>query len=207
MADTRDVTRLVVLRHGQTEWSLSGRHTGRSDIPLTQEGRRQAAAAASRLEGLAFDRVWTSPLSRTTETARLAGLHDAEPRNDLAEWDYGEYDGRTTVEIREGRPGWEIFRDGVVGGESIEEVTERVDRVIEDARSIAGDVLVVSHGHLSRVLTARWLGLDASHGRTFSISPASLSILGWKRELPVVLRWNDACHLEEEWSSQAVFPD
>ena len=207
MGDSSHVTRLVVLRHGQTEWSLSGRHTGRSDIPLTDEGRRQAAAAAFRLDGLAFERVWTSPLSRTTETARLAGLHDAVPREDLAEWDYGEYDGRTTAEIREERPGWEIFRDGVVGGESIEDVTERVDRVIEDARSISGDVLVVSHGHLSRVLTARWLELDASYGRTFAISPASLSMLGWKRELPVVLRWNDACHLEEEWCSHAVFPE
>ena len=207
MEDTRDVTRLVVLRHGQTEWSLSGRHTGRSDIPLTQEGGRQAAAAAFRLSGLDFERVWTSPLSRTTETARLAGFHDADPRDDLAEWDYGEYDGRTTAEIRRERPGWEIFRDGVVGGETIEQVTERVDHLIEDARSITGDVLVVSHGHLSRILTARWLGLDASHGRTFSISPASLSMLGWKRELPVVLRWNDACHLEEEWCSHAVFPE
>ncbi len=200
-------TRLVILRHGETQWSLSGQHTGLTDLPLLEEGRSQAASVRSRLSTLAFERVATSPLRRAAETAALAGFADAEPDSDLVEWDYGAYEGLTTTQIRSQRPGWEIFRDGVPDGESLQAVAERADRVVEWAKLAAGDVLVVSHGHFSRILTARWLGLPADHGRTFAMSPAAMSMLGWKREVPVVLRWNDACHIEDEWCSHAVFPD
>jgi probable phosphoglycerate mutase len=174
---------------------------------LTAAGRAQAASVTSRLSPLDFGMVWTSPLKRAVETASLAGFDDAGRDPDLVEWDYGTYDGLTTTEIRKRRPGWEIFRDGVMAGEALAHVAERADRVIERVRALDGDALVVSHGHFSRVLTARWLGLAAENGRTFAMSPASLSMLGHKREVPVVLRWNDACHIEDEWCSHSVFPE
>ena len=200
-------TRLVILRHGETEWSLSGQHTGLTDLPLLEEGRTQAASARSRLATLEFGRIATSPLRRAADTAALAGFTDAERQPDLVEWDYGGYEGRTTADIRTERPGWEIFRDGVPDGETLCSVAERADRIVEWAREADGDVLVVSHGHFSRILTARWLGLPPEQGRAFAMSPAAMSMLGWKREVPVVLRWNDACHIEDEWCSHAVFPD
>lgn len=204
---SRMPTRLVILRHGQTEWSLSGQHTGSTDLPLSDEGRAQATSVRSRLATIAFERVATSPLRRAAETAALAGFPDATQHGDLIEWDYGAYEGLTTAQIREDRPGWEIFTDGVPGGESMSSVAQRADRIVEWAREVEGDVLAVSHGHFSRVLTARWLGLPPEQGRTFAMSPAAMSMLGWKREVPVVLRWNDACHIEDEWCAHAVFPD
>ena len=200
-------TRLVVLRHGQTEWSLSGQHTGLTDFPLLEEGRAQAVSVRSRLASLAFTRVTTSPLRRAAETAALAGFPEADPHGDLVEWDYGACEGLTTAQIREERPGWEIFRDGVPEGESLSSVAQRADRIVEWARDAEGDVLVVSHGHFSRILTARWLELPPEQGRTFAISPAAMSMLGLRVSNPVVLRWNDACHIEDEWCSHAVFPD
>lgn len=200
-------TRLVVLRHGQTEWSLSGQQTGLKDFPLLDEGRAQAVSVRSRLASLAFTRVTTSPLRRAAETAALAGFPEADPHGDLVEWDYGACEGLTTAQIREERPGWEIFRDGVPEGESLSSVTQRADRIVEWARDAEGDVLVVSHGHFSRILTARWLELPPEQGRTFAISPAAMSMLGLRVSNPVVLRWNDACHIEDEWCSHAVFPD
>jgi probable phosphoglycerate mutase len=200
-------TRLVILRHGETEWSLSGQHTGLTDLPLTAAGRTQAASVASRLAALEFRSTSTSPLQRATETATLAGFDRARRDPDVIEWDYGAYEALTTAEIRVRRPGWEIFRDGVPGGETIQQVAERADRVITRVRQDDGDALVISHGHFSRILAARWLGLPPEQGRTFAMSPAALSMLGYKREVPVILRWNDACHIEDDWCAHSVFPD
>ena len=181
-----------LVRHGETEWARLGRHTGRTDIPLTPLGREQAASVAARLAGRPFARVLSSPLSRALDTARLAGFADrVETREDLVEWDYGADEGRTTPEIRLDRPGWSIWGDGPRAGETIDEVAARVDRVIADARDQPGDVLVFAHGHVLRVLAARWLDLDAASGRLFALSTATLSILGWEREAPVIERWND----------------
>lgn len=195
------------MRHGETDWSRSGRHTGLSDIVLTREGRDQAESARSRLKSMRLRSVWTSPLMRARETASLAGFPDALVSPDLVEWDYGSYEGRTALDIRNDAPGWEIFRDGAPNAEPLSSVARRADRVVAAVRDEEGDVLVVSHGHMLRVLAARWLGLDPQFGRTFAAGPASLSVLGWKRDTPVVLRWNDACHLEDEWCDHALFPD
>jgi probable phosphoglycerate mutase len=183
---------VVLVRHGQTEWSLSGQHTGKTDIPLTEEGERQAHALGARLSGWQFARVLTSPLSRALETCRLAGLGDqAEVTDDLREWDYGEYEGRRTADIREERPGWDLWVDGVVGGEAVDEVGRRADRVIEAARSAEGDVALFAHGHILRVIGARWIGLPPSDGRLLALSTASISVLGWERETAVLERWNE----------------
>ena len=182
---------VVLVRHGETEWSLGGRHTGRTDIPLTERGRLQAEAVGAALMGREFALVLTSPLGRAAETCRLAGFGDrAERRDELMEWDYGDYEGRTTPEIRVERPGWSLWRDGVPGGETSEEVGARVGRLIAEARSAPGDVLLFAHGHLLRVLTARWLGLEPAEGRLFALDPATLSILGYERETPVIRLWN-----------------
>ena len=183
---------VVLVRHGQTEWSVSGQHTGTTDIPLTDEGRRHAEALGGRLAAWSFARVLTSPLARAFDTCRLAGLGDgAQPTDDLREWDYGEYEGRRTVDIREERPGWVLWRDGVPGGETAEQVGLRADRVIDVARSAGGDVALFAHGHVLRVIGARWIGLPPDHGALLALSTASISVLGWERETAVIERWNE----------------
>jgi len=184
-------SRMVLLRHGATEWSLSGQHTGRTDIPLLDLGREQARAAGDLLREMTFAQVLTSPLQRARETCALAGF-DGEPEPDLLEWDYGTYEGLTSAEIREERPGWDLWFDGVVEGESAADVGRRVDRVVERARLAQGDTLCVAHGHVLRVLTARWLGLPPIGGRLFALGTATVSILGWERDTPVVTLWNDS---------------
>jgi broad specificity phosphatase PhoE len=182
-------SRIVLLRHGATEWSVSGQHTGRSDIPLLDEGREQARSAGQLLRPLTFAQVLTSPLQRAAETCALAG-YDGETEPDLMEWDYGAYEGLTTPEIRVDRPGWSLWADGVVDGERAADVGRRADRVITRARQAGGDVLCVAHGHILRVLTARWLVLPPAAGRLFFLGAGSVSILGWEHETPVVEAWN-----------------
>jgi broad specificity phosphatase PhoE len=182
---------VVLARHGETEWSKGLRHTGSTDIPLTEEGCRQAERVGEALRGRSFALVLTSPLQRAAETCRLAGFGDvAQTREDLLEWDYGDYEGRRTAEIREEVPGWTIFRDDAPNGETAEQVGARVDRLLEEVRTVEGDVLLFAHGHLLRVLTARWLGLDARDGRLFALDPATVSILGHERETSVLRLWN-----------------
>jgi probable phosphoglycerate mutase len=185
---------VVLVRHGETEWARLGRHTGRTDIPLTEEGRAQAELAGRRLAGREFALVLTSPLSRAADTCRLAGFAaHCETTDDLLEWDYGEYEGRRTVDIRGERPGWTLWADGVPGGETAAQVGARADNVIARASEADGDVLLFAHGHLLRVLGARWLNLEPTGGRLFALSPATLSVLGYERETRVFLRWNDIC--------------
>jgi probable phosphoglycerate mutase len=186
MADPRSV---VLVRHGATEWSVSGKHTGRSDIPLTDDGLAQARALAPQLAGWRFAAVLTSPLARAAVTCREAGL-EGEPDEDLVEWDYGDHEGRTTPEIRVDDPGWTIWRGSVPGGETIEQVAARVDRVIARLADVDGDVALVSHGHLLRVLAARWLGLDPSVGAGLILDTGTLSILTTERETPAIRLWN-----------------
>lgn len=184
---------VVLVRHGETEWSRSGRHTGVTDLPLTAEGRRQAEALRGRLAGRRFALVLSSPLSRALDTCRLAGLGDrVQPRDDLREWDYGEYEGKTTAEIRAGRPEWYLFADGCPGGEDAGAVGARVDRVIAEMRSSSGDVALFGHGHCLRVLAARWLELAPADGGRFALSTATLSVLGYERGRPVLWLWNEA---------------
>jgi broad specificity phosphatase PhoE len=182
-------SRMVLLRHGATEWSQNGQHTGRTDIPLLDLGREQAKAAGDLLRGMTFAQVFTSPLRRASTTCALAGF-EGHPEPDLMEWDYGAYEGQTTAQICGGRPGWTLWNDGVVDGERVADVGRRVDRVIERARQVDGDTLCVAHGHVLRVLTARWLGLPPVAGRLFVLYTGSVSILGWDRKSPVVLNWN-----------------
>jgi broad specificity phosphatase PhoE len=185
------VAEIVLIRHGETEWSRDGRHTGSIDIPLTDEGRRQAELVGSWLAGRAFDRVLTSPLSRALETCRLAGFGErAEPREELLEWDYGEYEGLTTPQIRERRPDWYLWRDGCPGGETGADVGRRADRVVGELREADGDAALFAHGHVLRVLTARWLELDPEKGALFALATATLSVLGWERETAVIKVWN-----------------
>jgi probable phosphoglycerate mutase len=187
---------LWLVRHGETEWARLGRHTGRTDVPLTDTGRDQARALGRRLAGHAFAVVMTSPLSRAAETAALAGFGDAaivDP--DLQEWDYGALEGRLTTDIRDDYPGWSIWTGPWPKGETADEVATRADRVIARAREAPGDVLVFAHGHLLRVLAARWLALPPASGGLFALTTATLSILGWERETAVIEAWNEACHL------------
>jgi broad specificity phosphatase PhoE len=182
---------IVLARHGETEWSRDRRHTGRTDIPLTENGRRQAAVLRDAFAGRRFARVLSSPLSRALETCREAGLGDqAELTADLCEWDYGEYEGITTAEIREGRPGWYLWRDGCPGGETAGDVGRRVDRVLDSLDGMDGDAAVFAHGHVLRVLTARWLGLGPENGALFKLDTGTLSELGYERETRVITRWN-----------------
>lgn len=184
---------LWLLRHAATEWSGNGRHTGcRSDIPLTEEGRSAARRLATVLGGISFDLVLASPLQRTLETARLAGLGDAmriEP--DLREWDYGDLEGLTTPQIRERYPQWTIWSGPIPGGESPDAVAARARRVIDRIRGVGGRVALVSHGHFSRVFTATWLGLDPREGSCFALDTGTYSILGWEHEYPTMRRWNE----------------
>jgi broad specificity phosphatase PhoE len=183
---------LVLIRHGETEWSRERRHTGRTDVALTEHGRAQARHIATAVESFDFTHVYASPLSRALETARLVGL-DPEIEPDLREWDYGRYEGITTAEIRTTDPGWSVWTHPVLDGESIDDVSARVDRLLARLLRLDGDVALVAHAHLLRVLGARWLGLDAVEGRRFALDTATISILGWERENRVVLRWNDPC--------------
>jgi probable phosphoglycerate mutase len=186
--------RVVLVRHGQTEWSRDGRHTGsRSDPPLTDAGREAARALAPRLAGWPFALALTSPLQRAAETARLAGLESVEVEPDLREWDYGDYEGLTTPQIRERAPGWTIWVGGCPGGESIEQVAARVDRVIGRIRADLGPdqtAALVAHGHVLRVLAARWLDAPPDAGRWLALDTASLSGLGWERDTAVLWYWN-----------------
>jgi len=189
--------RVVTVRHGETEWSADGRHTGHTDIPLDDTGRHQAALVGRRLEATAFALVLTSPLQRARDTCRLAGLGDrAEVDPDLLEWDYGEYDGRTTEDIRRERPGWWLWRDGCPGGEQAADVGSRADRVVDRCRQAGGDVALFAHGHVLRVLGARWVGTEPTFGSVLLLSTAALSVLGYERDVPVLVRWNDTAHLE-----------
>jgi broad specificity phosphatase PhoE len=183
----------VLVRHAETEWSLDGRHTGRTDIPLTERGRDVAAGLPERLRAWSFDLVLVSPSTRARETCELAGLSaDAQLRDDLLEWDYGDYEGLTTAEILAERPGWQLWRDGCPGGESATDVGVRADRVVAEIVWSHANVAVFSHGHMLRVLGARWLELDASVGGRLGLSTAALCVLGHERETPVIARWNDA---------------
>jgi broad specificity phosphatase PhoE len=184
-------SQVVLVRHGETEWSREGKHTGRTDVPLTERGRRQAYAVGAALRGRQFALVLTSPLTRAAETCRLAGFGEAaEQRDELREWDYGAHEGRTTIEIREEAPGWTLWRDGVPGGETIARVAARVDRLVAELRSVPGDALLFAHGHVLRVLATRWLGLEPQAGALFALDPATISTLGYERETAVIRLWN-----------------
>jgi broad specificity phosphatase PhoE len=179
-----------LVRHGATEWTATGQHTSRTDVPLTDEGREQARALGRVLDGHEFALVLSSPLSRALETCRLAGFGDAvETDDDLREWDYGEYEGRTTADIREERPGWNVWA-GSPGGESLDEVGARARRVLERATGADGDAALFSHGHFLRILGACWLGLAPEGGRFFLLSTAAVSLLGYERESRVLREWN-----------------
>jgi broad specificity phosphatase PhoE len=180
---------VVLVRHGETEWSAALRHTGRTDLALTPAGEEQARAVGEALRGREFALVLSSPLRRALDTARLARF-EPQFREELAEWDYGEYEGLTTAQIRETVPDWTIWRYGAAGGESAAQVRERVDRVLAEILQAGGDVLVFAHGHLLRVLCARWLELGPEDGRLFALDSATLSTLGFEREQRVIRRWN-----------------
>jgi probable phosphoglycerate mutase len=182
---------VYLIRHGETEWSLSGQHTGISDIPLTENGRRVAKLLAPVLTKESFALVLTSPLERARQTCELAGLGErAEIEHDLMEWNYGEYEGITTKQIHATRPGWLLFRDGCPGGESPEQVGARADRLIARLRAVEGHVALFAHGHIFRVFAARWLGLPAAAGAYFLLDTATLNILSYYRGIPAVKRWN-----------------
>jgi broad specificity phosphatase PhoE len=187
-----------LVRHGETEWARLGRHTGRTDIPLTDTGRDQARALGRRIAGHRFGLVLTSPLSRAAETAAIAGQSEtAVHDDDLMEWDYGALEGRTTADIRREMPGWSIWRGPWPGGETVTEVGARADRIVARIRDprTSRDVLVFAHGHLLRVLAARWIGLPPASGGLFELATATLSIVGWDRESPSIELWNEASHL------------
>lgn len=189
---------LVAVRHGETAWSRSGQHTGRTDLPLLDEGRSMATRLREPLSAWTFSAVWTSPLSRARETCALAGYGGvAEPREELLEWNYGAFEGKTKEEIRATHPHWLIWNEGAPGGESASDVGLRADRIVTSARAQTGPVLVFAHGHLLRVLGARWLGLPPTDGRLFTLGTAALSVLGFDSDgdQPVIHRWNDTSHL------------
>jgi broad specificity phosphatase PhoE len=182
---------LWLARHGETEWSRAHRHTGMTDIPLTDEGVRQAQALGRRLRDVHFDLVLTSPLLRARTTAEEAGLDQLETSDDLVEFDYGRYEGVTFDDIQRERPGWNLWRDGCPGGETAAQVGARADRVLERVLMVSGRVLVVSHGHTSRILGARFVGLPAEAGGSLALDVASLSVLGYEHDRPVILSWNE----------------
>ena len=189
---------VYLARHGETAWTISGQHTGLTDLPLTERGERNARRLKERLRGVTFAKVFTSPLQRVTRTCELAGFGAvAEIDRDLLEWNYGEYEGRLTADIQRERPDWQLFRDGCPGGESPNEVGVRADRVLQSVRAVAGDVLLFSSAHFLRVFAARWLGLEVAIGRCFMLSTASLSALGYEHNLsqPVIRLWDDNRHV------------
>lgn len=190
---------IVLVRHGETPWSIAGKHTGRTDLALTDAGRASAARVGRALAGRAFARVLSSPLSRALDTCRGAGFGDAvELESALLEWHYGDYEGLTTPEIRAGRPGWFLWRDGCPNGEAAADVAARVDPLLAALAAGEGDVLVFAHGHVLRVIAARWLGLPPSDGRLFALGTAALCALGTEREQRVLARWNDDSHLRTD---------
>jgi broad specificity phosphatase PhoE len=187
-----DLPTVYLVRHGETEWSKSGRHTGRTDLPLTPKGDANARALRGRLAGTAFDRVLTSPLQRAARTAKLAGF-TATPDPDLMEWDYGDYEGLTSAEIRANRPGWDLFLEGCPGGESVQQITQRADRIATRLKGQSGCVLVFAHGHLLRVLAARWVGQPVQFAQALLLSTSSVSTLGFGHHTidePAILLWN-----------------
>jgi len=187
---------VVLVRHGETEWTKSKQHTGRQDIPLNAEGRHQAELLRHRLAAWQFARVFVSPLSRARDTSTLAGLGDrAEPRPDLMEWDYGAYEGRTRADILKERPEWNLFRDGCPQGETAEQVGVRADRVLSEIRGIDGDVALFAHGHVLRVLAARWVQQPAAFAERLALSTASMSVLGREHAAEVIWLWNDVSQL------------
>ena len=190
---------IYLARHGETAWTITGQHTGLTDLPLTAQGEKNARGLATRLTGLEFAKVFTSPLQRAKRTCELAGFGSvAEIDRDLVEWNYGEYEGLRSAEIRAKHPGWELFRDGAPGGESPAQVAERADHVWKRVRDIKGNVLLFSSGHFIRVLAARWIGLEPSiHSNSFLLSTASLSVVGYDRDLfhPAISLWNDTHHV------------
>ena|SRR5579872_2868204 len=194
---SQSLPEIYLARHGETAWTVSGQHTGRTDIPLTERGERNALALGKRLQGLTFAKVFTSPLQRARRTCELAGFGAvAQIDPDLVEWNYGDYEGMKSADILKQRPGWQLFRDGVPNGESVAEIGARADRVIARLRAVDSNVLVFSSGHFLRVLAARWLGLEAAGGQYFTLSTAALSILGYEHSKadPVLRLWNDTRH-------------
>jgi broad specificity phosphatase PhoE len=189
MSDDDDAE-LWLVRHGETEWSRDGKHTSTTDLDLTESGVEVARTLRDRLAGTSFDLVLTSPRHRARRTAELAGYGDAKVDPDLVEWDYGDYEGVTTAEIRETVPGWTVWTHPTPGGETATDVTERLDRVVARARAHGGRVLVFGHGHALRALTARWIEQPVAEGRFFKLDTATVSALGYERDFPVVLRWN-----------------
>ena len=189
-----NLARLYLIRHGQTAWSLSGQHTGRTDIPLNEQGEQDAHELAERLPAVRFSHAFTSPRQRARRTCELAGLAAVtEIDPDLAEWDYGDYEGQRSVDIRKGRPDWNLFQDGCPRGESSFQVSDRADRVIARLRALEGNIATFSHGHFGRVLGVRWIGLPVGEAQHFLLSTASLSILGYERNLaekPAIVLWN-----------------
>ena len=182
---------LLLARHGETEWSAQGRHTGITDLTLTEAGRRRARELASTLQGRSFALVLTSPLRRAVETCDLAGLGDkAQIRDDLREWNYGDYEGATTAEIRERRPGWSLWRDGCPNGETAADLGQRADRVLGEVRAAVGETIAFGHGHMLRVLAARWLGLPPEDGALLALATGAVCTLGYEHELPVIVHWN-----------------
>jgi probable phosphoglycerate mutase len=197
-AETVNLPRIYLARHGETAWSLTGRHTGLTDLPLTERGEGNARALGHRLLGLSFNKVLTSPLQRASRTCQLAGFAaTAETDPDLLEWNYGEFEGLQTAEIHCKRPNWQLFRDGCPGGESPEEVGARADRLLKRICTDDGDSLLFSSGHFLRVLAVRWLGLEPALGRLFMLNTGSVSVLGYEHRLsnPAIQLWNDTAHL------------
>jgi broad specificity phosphatase PhoE len=195
---SNDLPVVYLARHGETAWSLTGQHTGLTDLPLTERGERNARSLKERLIGLKFAKVFTSPLQRAARTCELAGFGDvAETDRDLLEWNYGDYEGRRSDEIHATRPDWRLFRDGCPGGESPEQVGARADSALKRVQEVGGDVLLFSSGHFLRVLASRWLGLEPAAGRYLLLSTASLSVLGYEhdRSQPVIQLWNDTRHV------------
>lgn len=191
---------IYLARHGETAWSITGEHTGLTNLPLTERGEQNARRLGERLVGLTFAKVFTSPLQRAARTCELAGFGAAgEVDPDLVEWNYGDYEGVRTAEIHAKRPDWQLFRDGCPNGESPERIGARADRVVSRVRAINGDVLIFSSGHFLRVLTARWLGVEPAAGRFFMLSTASVSVLGYEHSLsqPVIRLWNDTRHVAD----------
>jgi probable phosphoglycerate mutase len=194
----RERLQLVYLaRHGETAWTVSGQHTGLTDLPLTKQGEQNARRLGARLRGLRFAEVFTSSLQRARRTCELAGYPEADVDRELVEWDYGRYEGLKTADIHKERPDWDLFRDGCPGGESLAEIGARADRVIAQLRATPGDVLLFSSGHFLRVLAARWLGLDAAVARYLSLGTSALSVLGYEHNTthPVIRLWNDVSHV------------
>ncbi|HEX6718418.1 MAG TPA: histidine phosphatase family protein [Pyrinomonadaceae bacterium] len=197
MAHT-DLPMIYLARHGETEWSITGQHTGLTDLPLTEVGERNAQRLRDRLSGVIFTKVFTSPLRRARQTCELAGFGSvAEIDPDLLEWNYGEYEGRRSVEIHAERPDWQLFRDGAPRGESPEQVAERADRVVDRVRAVSGNVLIFSSGHFLRMLAGSWIGIEPYDAKALTLSTASLSVLGYEHSLeqPAIQLWNDTNHL------------